>query len=148
MKNPFRARGPRAYLTLAAACTAALGAGAAAQAAIHVTSAAAPSGCTKVHGPARVGRFAGIIHAQRIGSQAPIGGDSRNGPPPLIWHGGRVMEPPNTGPVVVTPIFWNPPGHAMSTTYKNIITQYLTDVAAASGSHTNVYSTMDEYFGS
>src|SRR5215831_2391009 len=148
MKNPIRRRSPRAYLTLAAACTAALAAGASAQAAMHLTAGAAPQACTKVRGPAHVGRFAGIIHAQRIGSLVHICGDRANGTPPLIWHGGPVMQTPNTGPVVVTPIFWNPPGHAMSTTYKNIITQYLTDVAAASGSHTNVYSTMDEYFGS
>ena len=148
MKNPIRKRGPRAYLTLAAACTAALAAGASAQAAIHVTSASAPKACVKVHGPSRAGRFAGIIHAQRIGSLVHICGDPANGTPPLIWHGGPVMGTPNTGPVVVTPIFWDPTGHAMSSTYKKIITQYLTDVAAASGTHTNVYSTLNEYFGS
>ena len=148
MKNLFRRRRPRACLILVAACTAALAAGASAQAAIHVTSAAAPKACTKVHGPARIGRFAGIIHAQRISSQVHICGDPANGTPPLIWHGGPVMGTPNTGPVVVTPIFWDPAGHPMSSAYKSIITTYLTDVAAASGQHTNVYSTLNEYFGS
>jgi hypothetical protein len=148
MKNRFRRRGARAYLTLAAACTAALAAGASAQAAMHVTSASAPSACTKAHGQARAGRFAGIIHAQRIGSLVHICGDQANGTPPLIFHGGPVMGTPNTGPVVVTPIFWDPAGHPMSSAYKNIITTYLADVAAASGQHTNVYSTLDEYFGS
>jgi len=148
MKNPIRRRSPRAYLTLAAACTAALAAGASAQAAMHLTAGAAPQACTKVKGPAHVGRFAGIIHAQRIGSLVHICGDLPNGTPPLIWHGGPVMQTPSTGPAIVTPIFWNPPGHPMSATYKNIIIQYLSDVAAASGTHTNVYSTVDEYFGS
>jgi hypothetical protein len=150
MKNRFRRRGPRAYLTLAAACTAALAAGASAQAAINVTSAAAPKACAKVHGPARVGKFAGVIPALHIvsGCQVHNTSDAANGTPPLIWHGGPVMGTPNTGPVVVTPIFWNPPGHAMSSDYKNIIATYLADVAAASGTHTNVYSTLNEYFGS
>jgi hypothetical protein len=36
----------------------------------------------------------------------------------------------------------------MSSSYKNIISTYLGDVAAASGQHTNVFSTLNEYFGS
>src|SRR5215469_8885890 len=128
MKNPIRKRGPRAYLTLAAACTAALAAGASAQAAINVTSESAPKSCVEVHGPSRVVRFAGIMHAQRIGSLVRICGDPANGTPPLIWHGGPVMGTPNTGPVIVTPIFWNHPGNPITSAYKNIITTYLDDV--------------------
>lgn len=58
------------------------------------------------------------------------------------------MGTARTGPVVVTPIFWNPDGHAMTSSYKSVITKYLTDVAADSGSDTNVFSTLDEYWGS
>jgi hypothetical protein len=58
------------------------------------------------------------------------------------------MGTPSTGPVVVTPIFWDPAGHPMTGTYKSIITRYLGDVAAASGTHSNVFSTLSEYFGS
>jgi len=58
------------------------------------------------------------------------------------------MGTEDTGPIVVTPIFWNPAGHTMTASYKSIITQYLTDVAVDSGSNTNVYSTMNEYDGS
>ena len=52
-----------------------------------------------------------------------------------------------TGPVVVTPIYWDPAGHPMGSSYKSIISTYLGDVAAASGQHSNVYSTLNEYFG-
>ena len=36
----------------------------------------------------------------------------------------------------------------MTSSYKSILTNYLTDVAADSGTHTNVYSTLNEYWGS
>jgi hypothetical protein len=52
-----------------------------------------------------------------------------------------------TGPVVVTPVYWNPAGHPMDTVYKSILTQYLTDVAKASGRNNNVFSILNEYFG-
>lgn len=52
-----------------------------------------------------------------------------------------------TGPLVVTPIFWDPAGHPMSPAYKEIITRYLLDVALASGQNTNVYSVANEYSG-
>jgi hypothetical protein len=58
------------------------------------------------------------------------------------------MGTPATGPVVVIPIFWNPSGHPMTSTYKHILTTYLADVAAASGRNGNVFSTLNEYFGS
>jgi hypothetical protein len=58
------------------------------------------------------------------------------------------MGTPSTGPVVVTPIFWNPAGHPMTSSYKSIITTYLADVAAESGHRSNVFSTLNEYYGS
>ena len=68
------------------------------------------------------------------------------GDPPLIFHGGPVMGTQSTGPLVVTPIFWNPAGHPMDPGYKSSST-YLGDVAPRSGQHTNVFSTLTEYFG-
>jgi hypothetical protein len=82
----------------------------------------------------------------RGGHRDPDGG-RRIGTPPLLSHGGPVMGTMSTGAVVVTPIFWNPAGHPMTSAYKNIISTYLADVAAASGQHSNVYSTLNEYFG-
>lgn len=109
----------------------------------------AVSGCAKVGGPTQVGRFSGITRAVAVrpGCQVHNTSDAANGTPPLIFHSGSVMGTLSTGPVVVTPIFWNPAGHPMSSDYKNILTTYLGDVAAASGQHTNVYSTLNEYFG-
>jgi len=74
--------------------------------------------------------------------------DPAVGTPPLLYHGGPVMGTRQTGPLVVTPIFWTPAGHTLSTSYSSIIRRYLADVAADSGTHTNVYSTLNEYFGS
>jgi hypothetical protein len=74
--------------------------------------------------------------------------DAAVGTPPLIFHGGPVMGTKQTGPLFVTPIFWTPAGHTMDPAYTSIIRKYLADVAADSGSHTNVYSTLNEYFGS
>jgi hypothetical protein len=110
----------------------------------------APSGCaSRVGGPTHVGRFGGISRAVpvRANCQVHNTSDAANGTPPLIFHGGPVMGTQSTGPVVVTPIFWNPAGHPMTAAYKNILTTYIRDVAAASGQHSNVYSTLNEYFG-
>jgi hypothetical protein len=150
MKRAFRGRGLRATVALAAAGTAALSAGAAAQASAQ-TTAHSPVPCvSKVRGPAQVGRFGGIERAVEFRSNCQVHNtsDAANGTPPLLFHGGPVMGTKSTGPVVVTPIFWNPAGHTMTSSYKNIITSYLSDVAAASGQHSNVYSTLNEYFGS
>jgi hypothetical protein len=50
--------------------------------------------------------------------------------------------------VVVTPIYWNPAGHPIPAAYQSIINGYLRGVAADSGKHTNVFSTLPDYFGS
>ena len=110
----------------------------------------APHACaSRVGGPTHVGRFGGISRAVpvRASCQVHNTSDAANGTPPLIFHGGPVMGTQSTGPVVVTPIFWNPAGHPMTAAYKNILTTYIRDVAAASGQHSNVYSTLNEYFG-
>jgi hypothetical protein len=96
---------------------------------------------------ARVGHISGIVHALKRGC-AHNTSDAAGGTPPLLFHGGQVMGTPSTRPVVVTPIFWNPGGHPMASGYKSVLTTYLGDVAADSGKHTNVFSTLNEYFGS
>jgi hypothetical protein len=105
--------------------------------------------CAHLGGRTHVGRFGGISHAQsvRASCNVHITSDAANGTPPLIFHGGPVMGTLSTGPVVVTPIFWNPAGHPMTSAYKDIITTYIRDVAKASGQHSNIYSTLNEYFG-
>jgi hypothetical protein len=152
MKTAIRRRCLYATLTLIAAGSASItAAGAsAAAAATHPSSRAVTACDAKMNGRARVGHFGGIIRAVAVkdGCQVHITSDAANGTPPLIFHGGAVMGTQSTGPVVVTPIFWNPAGHPMDSAYKNIITTYLSGVAKDSGKHTNVYSTLNEYFGS
>jgi hypothetical protein len=59
---------------------------------------------------------------------------------PLTNQGGPVMLTNRTHV-----IFWEPPGHSTSANYKSLIGQFLGDVAADSGKHTNVYSTDTQY---
>jgi hypothetical protein len=138
--------------------------GASARPAAHASSRAA-NPCAHPNGPTRVGHIAGIARAVPVtagcaganaeattGSSSGMkggdhGGDPAVGTPPLLFHGGRVMGTRSTGPVVLTPIFWSPSGHPMARPYKRILNRYLRDVAAASGTHTNVFSTLNEYFG-
>ena len=155
MARALSRRSLRASLTVAALGSAILLAAgtpalAAPNAPSQTSSACAPN---PLHGP-RMGRFAGIVHAvkaqkgcQALNASVPAAGDTANGTPPLIWHGGAMMGTALTGPLVITPIFWNPAGHPMDPAYKRIITTYLSDVAKASGSTNNVYSTATEYSG-
>jgi hypothetical protein len=106
-----------------------------------------------------VGRFGGLVSAVNVhtgcetvkatalNSSAQAAGDTADGTPPLIWHGGAVMATAETGPLVITPIFWNPAGDSMTAAYKSLITTYLSDVAQASGRTDNVFSIASEYSG-
>ncbi len=74
---------------------------------------------------------------------APAGAPTRNGSmpaTPLFWLGGTVLA----RNVRTYAIFWGP---GFTTGYKNLITQYLADVAAASGTNNNVYANDTQYFG-
>jgi hypothetical protein len=140
MMSAHMGRGLRATLTVLAV---GLLAGAISAAGGHAANA-----CASVGGPVRSGHFAGVMDAAAVGAGCSNTSDAAIGAPPLLWHGGPVMDTARTGPVVVTPIFWHPGGHPMTGTYKSVITKYLADVAADSGSHTNVFSTLDQYWGS
>lgn len=66
--------------------------------------------------------------------------------PPLTYKGGLVMGTPQAaGEVTITPIFWAPDGFAFPSSYTRIVDGYITDVAAASGTSSNVYSINTEY---
>jgi len=143
MKNAHKRWSLAAALTLVAGSMLAMATPMAASAA-----AASPNACSQ---PPRMGHIAGIV--------APTGGpcaanaaikksDAATGTPPLIFHGGPMMMTPSTSPLVITPIFWAPSGHPMSSAYMSLITTYLSDVAAASGQNTNVFSVANEYSGS
>ena len=111
-------------------------------------SAAAPTPHACSHQP-RVGHIAGIVAptGHCPSNAVSIASDPANGTPPLLYHGGPVMMTPSTSPLVITPIFWSPTGHTMSSAYISLITTYLKDVAAASGTTSNVYSVANEYYG-
>ena len=120
-------------------------------AAPQASAASAPNACgSQIQATARAQGFGGVVPAVgKCPSAAVIrnASDPASGTPPLIFHGGAVMETTSTRPLFVTPIFWSPPGHPMSTSYKQLITTYLSTVGLASGQKTNVYSVLDEYYG-
>jgi hypothetical protein len=155
MNRAFKRSGLRATLILVAAGAAALaGASGSALAASHTSSAAAAACVSKASTPVRVGHISGISGAKpasaacQAANPGNFAGNTARGNPPLIWHGGAVMGTAQTGPLVITPIFWSPAGHPMAASYQSLISQYLRDVAAASGSNSNVFSILPEYFGS
>ena len=116
-------------------------------------------------GASAVGLFTTVGSASSSGSKSrisalaiqPVSGarptsNPAVGAPPLLLNdangGGDVMGTASTGPIVVTPIFWQPSGHPMVSKYKNILSAFWSDVAHDSGVHSNVFSTMNEYYGS
>ncbi|MDX6421036.1 MAG: hypothetical protein QOG28_5656 [Trebonia sp.] len=58
-----------------------------------------------------------------------------------------MMMTPSTGPLVVTPIFWNPSSFPMDSSYTSLLTSYVSAVSSASGQNTNVFSVLNEYSG-
>jgi hypothetical protein len=107
----------------------------------------------------RSGHIAGIVpavggkcptksaHQATSNTKAHNTSDPAKGTPPLIFHGGSVMMTPSTGPLVVTPIFWNPSSFPVDSSYTSLITSYLSAVSSASGQNTNVFSVLNEYSG-
>jgi len=158
MNRALDRRSLRAILILVAAGAATLAvAGGSALAATPASSQAAAC-VTKASTPVRAGHIAGIVGAVpasgacRLANSHVLGikkaGDPALGTPPLIFHGGPVMGTSQTGRLVITPIFWNPTGHPMASAYKSLISQYVGDVATASGSTSNVFAILPEYSGS
>ena len=68
--------------------------------------------------------------------------------PPLLYHGGPVMDTHGSQGLTVTPIFWQPPARARSfpSGYESLISGYIGNVAAAGAVDTNVYSIDTEYY--
>jgi hypothetical protein len=127
------------------------------------TAAGTPAISTQqVRDSAQAAHVRGVIVAAVIsngGGHKPPPEPAYNGTPPLLFNGnpptcffspcddGDLMMTPSTGPLVVVPIFWNPDGFRMTSSYKDIITDYLDDVAKMSGQRQNVFSVLDEYGG-
>lgn len=154
MNKPKR----KVLLSLTAAAAGMLAAATAVVAGASAHAATQPAACARPAShasTAHVGHIAGIVHATAVGcaaSSANAGkasgaSDPAKGTPPLIYHGGKVMGTPSTGPVVITPIYWHPAGHPMDSAYKHVITTYLSDVAHASHRNDTVFSVASEYYG-
>lgn len=60
---------------------------------------------------------------------------------PVVYHDGQVMHQNTT-----YAIYWAPSGHPISPSYESLVNRYLADVAAASGSSSNVYSVATQYY--
>jgi hypothetical protein len=149
MRNAQRRWGLGAALVLVAGSLLATAASAA-------SASSLPNACTQ---QPRSGHIAGIVPAlgncaatsaatsAGLKAAAVKTSDPATGTPPLLFNGGSVMMTPSTSPLVITPIFWNPPGHSMSLAYKALLSLYIGDVSLASGQDSNVYSVLNEYSG-
>ena len=88
------------------------------------------------HGP-----FLGVVpHTDLFGSPRSAANPATP-TGPVVYHGGQVMHT-NTAYT----IFWFPGGSTFSANYESLINRYFQDVAAASNSPTNVYSTATQYY--
>jgi hypothetical protein len=79
----------------------------------------------------------GIVPTQAAAHANPHKGGSG---PNLVYHGGKVLRTNRT-----VAIYWGPSSDFASG-YDSVINQYFGDVAAASGSSSNVYSVLNEYY--
>jgi hypothetical protein len=118
------------------------------------------SSTQQVRDSAQAPHMSGVLVAAVISTgrgHKPPPEPAYNGTPPLLFHptncvfapcfNGDVMMTKSTGPLVVVPIFWHPAGFPMTSSYRNIITSYVADVAKMSGQTQNVFSVLDEYSG-
>jgi hypothetical protein len=89
------------------------------------------------------GRIFGVVPASRTGRhprRSDFAGSAFAAVDNLTYHGGPVMHTNKT-----YAIYWVPPGYSVSARYQPLIDQYLGDVAAASGSSSNVYASDTQY---
>lgn len=79
----------------------------------------------------------GIVPTQAAAHANPHRGGSG---PNLVYHGGKVLRTNRT-----VAIYWGPAG-GFASGYDTVINGYFHDVATASGSSTNVYSVLNQYY--
>jgi hypothetical protein len=132
----------------------------------HAAGAGASRHCAApVATTTRMGKFGGIQRPQRRlacgtataraqvrGTEPPYEPKSA---PPLLYGPGSTAPVMATDPgtaLTITPIFWqgtSQQGYRFSTSYKALITRYISDVAAASVSQNNrgnLYATLTQYY--
>jgi hypothetical protein len=69
--------------------------------------------------------------------------------PPLQFHAGLPVMgglSATAGEATITPVFWAPSGYSFPISYKLVIDGYLANVAAASGSESNVFGVSEQYY--
>ncbi len=91
--------------------------------------------------PALTSLSCGVASTPRLAGVPPLSAD--NNSPPLLINQGVVTD--TTGPVTITPIFWAPSGFTYPSNYQSLVLQFLNDIAAASGTTSNVFSVLTQY---
>jgi len=67
--------------------------------------------------------------------------------PPLVYSGGPIANTTGTLGMTIRPIYWIPTTTKQySSGYMTLINRYITDIAAASGASSNVYSLTPQYY--
>src|SRR5215471_20906539 len=87
--------------------------------------------------PVQAGKPAGVVRHHK---STIVGSFAQFPQPSLQYYGGPVLRTNQT-----YAIFWDPAGK-LSQSYRNLVVQYLQDVAADSGSTANVYSVLNQYY--
>jgi hypothetical protein len=126
----------RGAATVTATLVAIIGFGSAASATIMPAHAARPT--------------AKAAHTKEAQNGAGENGVCATCSPPLLYRNGPVMGTSTpAGTIKVTPIYWAPGGNSsfdnFDSTYRAVNNQYITDIAAASGTTSNVYGILPEY---
>ena len=141
-RKPLQRLPIRRAAAVTAALVAVVGLGSAASASASTHPAAHPGAA------ATAARSAGkITPADKDGDDraVPEAGVCANCKPPLIYRNGPVMGAA-TGTITITPIYWTPAGYSFTDpNYMTLINRYITDIAAASNTTSNVYSILPEY---
>ncbi len=121
------------------------------------SAAASPSACRQQAAPSGI---LGMVHARApagctvpvprslsgTADSPPLSSGYGGGNPPLLYGGGSVVGTPSTtGENTVHALFWAPTGYSFPSGYQAGVDTFLTDVAAASGSASNVYAVATQY---
>jgi PKD repeat protein len=110
--------------------------------ALAVAAAALPAPATAAVKAPRA-RLLGVVpHRGEVSRLAPSSRAAAAAPTNLTYHGGPVMHTNTT-----YAIYWRPPSYAtdFSATYRPLVNQFLSDVAADSAQRTNVYASDTQY---
>ena len=101
------------------------------------TAATASGGASPAHA-----RILGVVPHAGVHASPRADPPTSRGTGPVVYHDGQVMQTNTT-----YAIYWSPSGFS-DASYESLINRYLGDVAAASGSPSNVYSVAGQYYDS